>query len=185
MIWHSHLFKNFPQFVVIHTVKAFHKVSEAEADFLFSIALFFLWSSIRWHLISGSPAFSKPSLYIWKVSVHMLLKSSLKDFEHDLASMCNEHNCTVVWVFFGIALLLDWNETHIFQSCGHCWVFQIWWHIECSTVTASSFRILTISAGIPSYPLALFRVVLPNVHLTSQSRMSGSRWHHHHGYLCH
>ena len=63
-----------------------------------------------------------------------------------------------------------------FQSCGHCWVFQIYWHIECSTFTASSFRIWNSSTGIPSPPLALFIVMLPKAHLTSRSRMSGSRW---------
>ena len=64
----------------------------------------------------------------------------------------------------------------IFQSCGHCWVFQICWHIECSTFTASSFWIWNSSTGIPSPPLALFIVMLPKAHLTSHSRMSGSRW---------
>ena len=67
-------------------------------------------------------------------------------------------------------------KTQIFQSCGHCWVFQICWHIECSTFTASSFRIWNSSTGIPSPPLALFVVTLPKAHLTSHSRMSGSRW---------
>ena len=66
-------------------------------------------------------------------------------------------------------------KTDLFQSCGHCWVFQICWHIECSTFTASSFRIWNISTGIPSPPLALFVVMLPKAHLTSHSRMSGSR----------
>ena len=65
--------------------------------------------------------------------------------------------------------------TDLFQSCGHCWVFQICWHIECSTFTASSFRIWNSSTGIPSPPLALFVVMLPKTHLTSHSRMSGSR----------
>ena len=64
----------------------------------------------------------------------------------------------------------------LFQSCGHCWLFQICWHIECSTFTPSSFRILNSSAGIPSPPLALLAAVLPKAHLTSQSRMSGSEW---------
>ena len=64
----------------------------------------------------------------------------------------------------------------LFLSCAHCWVFQIWWHIECSTFTVSSFRIWNSSTGIPSHPLALFIVMLPNTHLTSHSRMSGSRW---------
>ena len=67
-------------------------------------------------------------------------------------------------------------KTDFFQSCSHCWVFQIWWHIEYSTLTASSFRIWNSSAGIPSPPLALFVVMLPKAHLTSHSRMSGSRW---------
>ena len=67
-------------------------------------------------------------------------------------------------------------KTDLFQSCGHCWVFQICWHAECSTFTASSFRIWNSSTGIPSCPLALFLVMLPKAHLTSDSRMSGSRW---------
>ena len=73
--------------------------------------------------------------------------------------------------FFGIGM-----KTDLFQSCGHCWVFQICWHIECSTFTASSFRIWNSSTGIPSPPLPLFVVMLPKVHLTSHSRMSGPRW---------
>ena len=67
-------------------------------------------------------------------------------------------------------------KTDLFQSCGHCWVFQICWHIECSTFTASSFRIWNSSTGIPSPPLASFVVMLSKAHLTSHSRMSGSRW---------
>ena len=73
--------------------------------------------------------------------------------------------------FFGI-----WMKTDLFQSCVHCWVYQIFWHIECSIFTASSFRIWYSSIGIPSSPLALFVVMLPKAHLTSHSRMSGSRW---------
>ena len=67
-------------------------------------------------------------------------------------------------------------KTDLFQSCGHCWVVQIRWHIECSTFTASSFRIWNSSTGIPSHPLALFAVMLSKAHLTSHSRMCGSRW---------
>ena len=85
--------------------------------------------------------------------------------------MWDECNCEVVWAFFGIGM-----KTDLFQSCGHCWVFQICWHIECSTFTASSFRIWNSSSGIPSPPLALFVVMLSKAHLTSHSRMSGSRW---------
>ena len=90
--------------------------------------------------------------------------------------MCNEHNCMALWTLFGIALLWDWNETHIFQSHGHCWVFQICWHIECSTFIALSFRIWNSSDGVPSLPLIFFTVLLPKAHLTSHSRMSGFRW---------
>ena len=73
--------------------------------------------------------------------------------------------------FFGIGM-----KTDLFQSCGHCWVFQICSHIECSTFTASSFRIWNSSSGIPSPPLALFVEILSKTLLTSHSRMSGSRW---------
>ena len=66
-------------------------------------------------------------------------------------------------------------KTDLFQSCGHCWVFRICWHTECSTFTASSFRIWNSSTGTPSPPLALFIVMLSKAHLTSHSRMSGSR----------
>ena len=67
-------------------------------------------------------------------------------------------------------------KTDLFQSCDHCWIFQICWHIECSTFRASSFRIWNSSTGIPSPPLALFVVMRPKAHLTSHSRMSDSRW---------
>ena len=67
-------------------------------------------------------------------------------------------------------------KTDLFQSCGHCWVFQMCWNIECSTFTTSSFRIWNRSTGIPSPPLALFIVMLPKAHLTLHSRRSGSRW---------
>ena len=85
----------------------------------------------------------------------------------------------VVWLFEPSSALSFFEigmKTDLFQSCGHCWVFQICWHIECSTFTASSFRTWNSSAGIPSPPLALFIVLLPKAHLISNSRMSSSRW---------
>ena len=72
-----------------------------------------------------------------------------------------------------LSLGLEWKLT--FQSCGHCWVFQICWHIKWRSFTASSFRIWNSSTGIPSPPLALLIMTLPKAHLTSHSRMSGSR----------
>ena len=124
----------------------------------------------------GPLPFSKFSLYIWKFSVHVLLKPSLQDLEHDLASMRNECNCAVVWLFFGIGLLWYWNENWLFQSCGHCWVLQICWPIKCNTLITLHFRILNRFGGILSPPLALFIAMLPKYDLTSHSRMSGSRW---------
>ena len=87
MVWYSHLFKNIPQFVVIHTVKGFTVVNEAEID-VFLKSLCFLYDPKNvGNLISVSSAVSKSILYIWKFSVHVLLKANMKDFEHYLASM--------------------------------------------------------------------------------------------------
>ena len=116
VIWYSHFFKNFSQFAVIHTVKGFSIVSEAKVDFFLEFPCFFYDPAYIGNLISGSSAFSKSSLYIWKFSVHVLLKPSLKDFEHNLTSMWNECNCTVVWTFFIIAFLWDWNENSPFPD---------------------------------------------------------------------
>ena len=176
MVQYSHLLKNFPQFVVIHTVKGFSVVTEAEVDVFLEFSYFFSDPLGVGNLISGSSAFSKSSLNIWNFLVHVLLKPGLENFEHYFASMWDECNCVVVWAFFGIAFLWIGMETYLFQFCGHFWVFQICWRIECSTFTASSSRILNNSTGIPSPPLALFVVMLPKSHLTSHSRMSGSRW---------
>ena len=140
--------------------------------------MFFLELSCFFHdpadvgtLIFGSSAFSKTSLNTREFMVHVLLKPGLENFEHYFASMWDECNCAVVWTFFGIGM-----KTDIFQSCGHCWVSQICWYIECSTFIASSSRIWNSWAGFPSPPLALFVVMLPKANLTSHSRMSGSRW---------
>ena len=87
MIWYSHLFKKFPQFVVIHTVKDFSVVKEAVVDVFLKFLCFLYDPTKVGNLISGYCAFSKPSLYIWKFSVRVLLKANLKDLEHYLASM--------------------------------------------------------------------------------------------------
>ena len=88
-------FKNFPQFVVIHTVKGFRVVSEIEVYVLLEFSCVFYDPMDVGNLISGSSAFSKSSLYIWKSSVHVLLKLGLKDFEYNLIGMWNEHSFTV------------------------------------------------------------------------------------------
>ena len=87
MVQYSHLFKNFPQFVVIHTVKGFGIVKKAEIDVFLELSCFFNDPVDVGNLISGSSAFSKTSLNIWKFTVHVLLKPGLENFEHYFASM--------------------------------------------------------------------------------------------------
>ena len=144
----------------------------------------FLWNSLAFSMIQQMFAiwfvvplpFQNPAgtsgsfqfMYCWSLawrifSITLLaceMTATVQYFEHSLPLP-----------FFGIRM-----KTDIFQSCGHCRVFQICWHIECSTLTTLSFRILNSSVGIPSPALALFVVMLPEAYLTSYSRMSGSRW---------
>ena len=87
VVWYSHLFQSFPQFVVIHTVKGFGIVNKAELHVFLEFSFFFYDPADVGNLISDSSAFSKPSMYIWKLLAHVLLKPSLKDFEHNFASM--------------------------------------------------------------------------------------------------
>ena len=87
MVWYSHLFKNFPQFVVIHTVKGYGIVNKSEIDVLLELSCFFDDPADVGNLISGSSAFSKISLNIWKFTVHVLLKSGLENVEHYFSSM--------------------------------------------------------------------------------------------------
>ena len=150
VVWYSHHFKNFPQFVVIHTLKGFGMVNKAKVVvfleffcFSYDPAVLAIWSLVPLPFLNSS-------LNIWKFLVHVLLKPSLENFEHYFARVWDECNCTVVWTIFGIAFLSYWNENWPFPSCSHCWVFQICWYIECSTFTASSFRIRNSPAGIPS-----------------------------------
>ena len=105
-----------------------------------------------------------------------MLTPSLKDLEHNLTTMGDECNCLVIWVIFSTALLGNWDEDWPFSVLWPLLGFQICWHMECSTLRASSFRMLNSSAGIPSHPLALLAAVLLKVHLTSCCRMSGSGW---------
>ena len=87
MVWYSHLLKNFPQFVVIHKVKGVGIVNEAEEDVFLEFSCFFYDPADVGSLISGSSAFSKSSLNIWKFSVHVLMKPSLDNFEHYFAGV--------------------------------------------------------------------------------------------------
>ena len=87
MVWHSHLSQNFPQFIVIHTVIGFDIVNKAEIDVFLELSCFFHDSVDVGNLISGSSAFSKPILNIWKFTVHVLLKPGLENFEHYFTSV--------------------------------------------------------------------------------------------------
>ena len=136
----------------------------------------FFWNSLAFLVIQRMLTLWSLFLCLFQIQLEHLevlgscnVEPGLKNFEHYFASVWDECNCAVVWTFFGAAFLWDWNENWPFhwkenrpqESCGHCWVFQICWHIECSTFTASSFRIWNSSPGIPSPPLALFVVMLP------------------------
>ena len=136
------------------------------------------------NLISGSSDFSKSSLYIWKFTVHVLLKPGLENFEHYFISMWDEYNCAVVWAFFGIAFLWNWNENWPFLALWPLLSFPNLLAYWVQRFTALSFRIWNSSTGIPSPPLALFVVMLSKAHLTSHSKMSAlDAWSHHHDYL--
>ena len=116
MVWYSCLLRNFPQFVVMHTVKGFGLWNKTEVDVFLEVSCFFNDPADVGNLIFGSSAFSKSRLNIWKFTVHILLKPGpgLENFEHYFASMWDECN----WAFFGIAFLWDWNEN---------WPFPVLW----------------------------------------------------------
>ena len=118
VVWYVHLFQNFPHCFVIHTVKGFGIVNKADIDIFLELSCFFDDLADVDNSISGSFAFSRTSLNIWKFMVHVLLKPGLENFEHYFASMWDECNCMVVWVFFGIAFLSGWSEN---------WPFPVLW----------------------------------------------------------
>ena len=118
VVWYSHLFQNFLQFIVIHTVKGFGIVNKAEIDVFLELSCFFDDLLGVGNLTSGSSAFSKTSLNIWKFTVHVLWKPGLDNIEHYFPSMWDECNCAVVWAFFGIAFLWDWSQK---------WPFPVLW----------------------------------------------------------
>ena len=175
VVWNSHLFKNFSQLVVIYTVKGFGIVNKTEIDVFLELSCFFDDPKDVGKLISHSSTFLNPAwtsgssqfTYCWSLVWRILripllaceMSAIVRQFEHSLALP-----------FFVIGM-----KTDLSQAFGHCWVFQICWHIECSTFTASSFRIWNSSTVIPSPLLALFVVMLPKARFTSHSRMSGSR----------
>ena len=141
VVWYSHFLKNVPQFIVIHIVKVFGIANKAEVNVFWKFLAFLMiqrmWAI--WYLVplpflnpdwtSGSSWF----MYCWSLAWRIL----------NITLLACEVSAVVQWFeycgalpFFGIGI-----KTDLFQSCDHCWVFQIFWHIDCSTFTASSFRI--------------------------------------------
>ena len=110
--------EEFSTVIVILTVKGFGIVNKAEVDIILELFWFFNNPMDVGNLISGSPAFSKSSLNIWKFMVHILLKPGLENFEYYLASMWDGCNCVVVWEFYDIDFLCDWHEN---------WPFPVRW----------------------------------------------------------
>ena len=116
VVWYSHLFQN-SVYCDPHS-QGYGIVNKAETDVFLELSCFFNDPADVGNLISGSSAFSKTSLNIWKFMVHVLLKPGLENFEHYFTSVWDECNCVVVWAFFGIDFLWDWNEN---------WPFPVLW----------------------------------------------------------
>ena len=140
MVWYSHLFQNFPQFIVIHTVEGFGIVNKAEIDVFLELSCFSMiqrmlaiWSLVPLPFLkpawtSGSSRF----MYCWSLAWR-ILSITLLACEMSAIVWLFEHSLALP--FLGIGM-----KTDLFQSCGHCWIFHFCWHIACSTFTASSFR---------------------------------------------
>ena len=143
VVWYSHHFKNFPQFIVIHTVKGFSVVNEAKVDVFLEFSCFFYDPTDAGNLISASSAFSKSSLNIWKFSAHILWSLNWRILSITLLAC--EMSAFVQWFeyslslpFFGIEM-----KTDLFQSCGPCWVFQNCW---------PNYIYMHVSVKLPSHP---------------------------------
>ena len=149
VVWYSYLIQNSPQFVVIHTVKGFGIVNKAEVDVFLEFSCIFYDPMDVSNLISGSSAFSKSSFNIWKLTVHVLLKLGLENFGHYFTSVWDEFNCAVVWAFFGIAFLWDWNEN---------WPFPVLWPLLFSKLAG------IISAALSLHHLLGFEIAKLEFH---------------------
>ena len=148
VVWYSRLFQNFPQFIVIHTVKGFFIVNKAETDVFLELSCFFDDPTDVGNLISGFSAFSKFSLDIWKFMVHALLKLGLENFEHYFTSVWDECNCAVVWAFFCIAFLRDYKEN---------------WPFPGATAVLSKFAGI-LSAALSQHHLLVFEIAQLEIH---------------------
>ena len=150
VVWYSHLFQKFPQFIVIHTVKSFGIVNKTEIGVFLELSLRIQWMFTIWFLVPLSflkPAWTSGSswfIYCWSLAWRIL---SITLLACEMSAIMWQFDHSLALAFFGIRM-----KTDLSQSCGHCWIFQICWHIECSTLTASSFSIWKSSTWIPSPP---------------------------------
>ena len=183
VVWYSHLFQNFPQFLVIQTVKGFGIVNKAEIDVFLEFSCFFNDPAYVGNLISGSSAFSKSNLNIWKFAVHVLLKPILENFEYYFPSIWDECNYVVVWV---------------------CQRMKLEWNLRFSSTmaTAEFFKFADIlSAALSQHHLLGFEIGPLEFHdfhqlcfqwcllrpacLSITGCLALGEWSHHHGYLGH
>ena len=187
MVWYSHLFQNFPQFIVIHTVKDFGIVNKAEINVFFWNSLAFsmsqqmlaVWSLVPLPLLKstwiyGSSWFTYCWSLAWRIwSITLLaceMSTIVRQFEHCLALP-----------FFGIGM-----KTYLFHSCGPCWAFQICWYIECRTFTASSFRIEIAQLEFHHFhQFCSSWCFLRCTWLHIPVYLALGEWSHHHDYLDH
>ena len=119
VVWYSHLFQNFPQFIVIHTVKGFGLVNKAEVD-IFLELLLFQWSSKCWQFDLWFFCLFENQLEHQEVHGSRIAEASLGEYWTYFTSMWDKYNCVVVWAFFGIAFLWDWNKN---------WTFPVLWSL--------------------------------------------------------
>ena len=110
MVWYSHLYKSFPQFVMVHAVKGFSIVNETEIDVILKFPCFLYSPADVSNLTSSSSSFFKPRLDIWTFLFGIILKPSMQNFKYDLTSMGDQCNCLVVSTFFGTTLLGNWDK---------------------------------------------------------------------------
>ena len=144
VVWYSHLFQDFPQFIVIHTVKGVGIVNKAEIDVFLELSCFFDDPADVGNLISGSSAFSKTSLNVREFTVHVLLKPGLENFEHYFTSVWNECNCAVVWTFLltlfigavCYCLIVIWFSLLFMEI----WVVASLLHTQTGNLAYKSFR---------------------------------------------
>ena len=156
---------------MIHTFKGFGAVNKEEVDVFLEFSCSFynpmmltIWFLIPLPFLNTNWTFGTSRfMYYWSLAWRIL---SITLLACERVQLCG--SLSILWhcLFFGIGM-----KTDLFQSCGHCWVFQICWHIEYRTLIASSFRIWNSSTGTPSPPLPFFVVMLPKAHLTSHSRV--------------